>query len=425
MCENPIQIDEQTSVSCRTCNQCIGARVNDWVDRAMAEKETMGNALVLALTYADQIDPETGEKQRPLGAKVFDYSDVQKFIKRLRKAYLDYYGEIGEIKYLCCGERGSQHDRVHWHIVLFSKRPLGVLGEWLDAYKKPMEFRTGKSRCHWSLWGTNGDYIGFVSVQEPDAKGMAYALKYCVKDQFNSYRSKMKGRESRSDLFGAGMFRMSKKPPIGQDFIDQRLAHWRALGVVPVSLNLKIKGTSGFWYPRGLLRERLTIGLHLIHEEIREKRGSDSPYWSTLLNSVSHSLEDTERLIYGEIQTPQDDEFNLEHRQQQHKTHQQVAISYEIRKRCGNVLPCEKCQAQLSARAFEVLYSDLARLQRAYREKYPNPRTEFEIFWLEKSRLSRGCQKFNDRTVKRSFAIRRLSDFVRKQSASGYRQDDV
>jgi hypothetical protein len=102
----------------------VSAKKNTWIARVMAESAVAGNVMVFMLSYRNL---PNGEK--PLGARAFRYPDIQRFLKALREAYYRRYGVRNEISYFVAGERGSKGTkRVHWHIVLVSNKPLGVLG---------------------------------------------------------------------------------------------------------------------------------------------------------------------------------------------------------------------------------------------------------------------------------------------------------
>src|SRR5690554_1488542 len=133
MCSNIIKHGD-VEFACRTCNECISARKNDWVARAMAEKAVSGETIAIELTYRNSLDGTL-----PDAAKAFKYRDVQLFLKRLRKAYTDEYRQAGEIRYIVVGERGSKRKRVHWHMVIFSDRPISTLGKWTDFVGNPLE----------------------------------------------------------------------------------------------------------------------------------------------------------------------------------------------------------------------------------------------------------------------------------------------
>lgn len=57
-----------------------------------------------------------GEK-RPSSVQILMYEDIQKFLKRLRKAYR------GKLRYFVAGEYGEQTARPHYHMILYGWRP--------------------------------------------------------------------------------------------------------------------------------------------------------------------------------------------------------------------------------------------------------------------------------------------------------------
>ncbi|MCT4608865.1 MAG: hypothetical protein N4A70_06625 [Pelagimonas sp.] len=256
----------------------MSAKKNTWIARVMAESAVAGNVMVFMLSYRNL---PNGEK--PLGARAFRYPDIQRFLKALREAYYRRYGVRNEISYFVAGERGSKGTkRVHWHIVLVSNKPLGVLGNWKTMGGKELDAMPLDQNSIWSLWPH-----GMVHPRNPDQQGVAYVMKYTQKDMFNIANSKGTGRESKADNHGSSKCVMSRNPPLGQRYIDAKLQEWRRRQVTPVSLNLKIPGYSGYWFVQGDMRERLLYGLHEINQHIRSETGRDALQWRALLETVS------------------------------------------------------------------------------------------------------------------------------------------
>lgn len=182
MCLTPVRLDDETVVACRGCAVCRSNRVNDLVGRCVAEQVKSSSSLALTLTYAGDV-PE---------AAILQYSDVQKFLKRLRWAGY-------RVRYICAGEYGSAKGRAHWHIVLFFSGEAPTL--------------TLDRRIDWHFWPH-----GFVYAQQPDYNGFRYLLKYVLK--------------MLSQDVSVRRVAMSKKPPLGydyfmqlaEDYVDQGLA---------------------------------------------------------------------------------------------------------------------------------------------------------------------------------------------------------
>lgn len=300
----------------------------------MAEKAIAGSTLLITLTYRDV----NGEK--PLGARHFEYSDVMRFLKNLRRQYEYKYKTNGEIRFICAGERGSRKDRVHYHIVLFSDKPIEGIGN-LQKFD-----RRKNNRNEWSLWP-----YGHINVVEPDEAGMLYVLKYALKEQFNVVKSKGHKRFSKSENHSAGLFRMSKHPPIGQRFLETKINQLRYINATPVDFRIQIPGTKGYWYLNGPLAEWYAGQMYTLNEDIKNKTGRNAPQWSSLLRSVESRQKILEILEHGE-KIEKNDAFEWDAR---YKTYKQ------IRERCGNKTPCIECRRKMGqdekaryARWFEV-----------------------------------------------------------------------
>lgn len=103
------------------CGQCIGCRLaksRDWALRCVHEASLYEKNCFLTLTYDDEHLPKGGS---------LNVEDIQKFFKRLRKAYGSH------IRYLQCGEYGSRFSRPHHHAVVFNfdfpdKEPFTLVG---------------------------------------------------------------------------------------------------------------------------------------------------------------------------------------------------------------------------------------------------------------------------------------------------------
>lgn len=430
MCTNPINISHDLEVSCRSCDECLGTRKNSWVARAMAEKATSADVLAITLTYADD-----DEGKAPLGARVFRYRDFQLFLKRLRSAYFDEHGEHGQIRYICCGEQGSKRGRVHWHVLLFAERSLANLGTFSRS-DEPFQEMPIETRSDWSLWPH-----GFVYVQRPDAGGIAYVLKYAMKDQFGGHKSKGSARFTKSETYAASMFRMSKRPAIGQLFLEQKLAILSDIGTVLPSLQIKVPDYSGYWYPSGKTRTHILETFHRINTDHVQTYGVDCPQWSSLLASLSENEKDLELLINGPIiQEENYDEVDISAlaRSIADKQSAQFAadVTRRIVKKCGHILPCEDCRAfGINAKAVETEWKHQFREWNATKKAsitadYPQDRASaFESSWPYWHRVSAGCIQRNDPAVQAAFKrYQALVDVAETNFANqrhGKRPEDV
>lgn len=168
MCMTPNRLPDGTQAACRRCKLCLTNRTNDLVGRAIAESRVSDLTLSVTLTYA-------GDSVKNV---VHCYEDVQKMIRAQRDAGI-------KVRYMIAGEFGETFGRVHWHCVLF----------WRGSDLPQVEL---ERRINWAFWPH-----GYSYFQQPDYGGLAYALKYAVKD---------------AKPGTVNPFQPSKKPPIGHDY---------------------------------------------------------------------------------------------------------------------------------------------------------------------------------------------------------------
>lgn len=334
MCSRPITHNGNT-FACRTCDECIATRRHGWVARAMAEKACWPHTLCLALTYSD----ETQEGRD--GARMFQYSDVRAFLKRLRSA-IKREDETAQLRFICAGEQGSRNGRCHWHLILYSNVDLTGIGTFRGRFgvvterADMMSVGKRKIRLNWSVWP-----FGFVTLQEPDQGGMAYVLSYCLKDQFTAEKSKDTMRQHKSENFATGLFRMSKRPPIGHAWLMQKLDGLAERGAVLPNTNLKIPGLSGYWHPNGTFRETLLWGLVALNQRVVWATGANAPQWASLVASCEDSEKDME--ILNGKESPEEEhsaEYEFDRRQREYLEERKRR---DFARKCGSILPCRDC----------------------------------------------------------------------------------
>lgn len=200
MCINPTQLPNGQSVACRKCWQCAENRLNDWAGRCIAESKTATACEFLTLTYG-QVDGSADH----LRAAVLTYSDIQKFLKLLRR-----HGH--PCRYLVAGELGEAKGRAHWHLIVF----------W-----------TGEPPSYTSKTAKNGDELwylkewphGHVDRDKVTYKTVRYVCKYVTKDE--------------SDPEAQGKVVVSKKPPLGQAYFRQLARRYVQDGLAPQSPSKK------------------------------------------------------------------------------------------------------------------------------------------------------------------------------------------
>lgn len=340
MCSSPSTKDGKT-FACRSCNECVAGRRAGWVSRAMAERAMTPHTLAITLTYGNET-----QHQRD-GAAMFRYADVAGLLKRLRRQVYYKTGKASQIRYLCAGEQGDRNGRCHWHLVIFSQYDLMTLGEFhapfgrVTSREQIISPGSTPRRRKWSLWPH-----GFVVVQEPDEGGIRYAISYALKDQFAMDKAKNTGRALRAENFSAGMFRMSKSPPIGWTFLQKHLSELWEKNSIPPKLEITVPDSRLKWYPTGAVRRLMLETIRLVNERIRAETGSNAPQWSTLLHNLKDNPNDMEILTDGEeTEDEETAEFAIA------KRNREAEHDYARKKglrRCGSTLPCNSCLRNLA-----------------------------------------------------------------------------
>ena len=168
------------------CGKCIGCKIRkrqDWAARIEMEAKTWPKESVwfVTLTYDNEhipgVNHETGEvirgamylrrkKSPDLAVNMtLWYEDIQKFLKRLRKAH------NGQLRYFIAGEYGERTGRPHYHMILFGYQP-----EKLEPYSKikPDEYMVDSriTKC----WG-----MGLHNLINPTQGAYNYVAGYVTK----------------------------------------------------------------------------------------------------------------------------------------------------------------------------------------------------------------------------------------------------
>jgi len=192
MCIAPNTLSDGTQIACRQCWQCREQAINDWVGRNIAESKTSTACHAVTLTYgrnsANDVDHER--------AVILTYSDVQKYLKLLRR-----HGY--PVRYFVTGEFGSKKGRAHWHIMLYWQQD--VPEHVLDQNFMEQHWPHG-----WSFW------------TKPTAHAVRYNCKYIQKDMGEAERQ--------------GHLAMSKKPPLGVAYFQHVAEQYVRQGLAPQTL---------------------------------------------------------------------------------------------------------------------------------------------------------------------------------------------
>lgn len=185
------------NIKCGWCSECQQNEKSEWMYRTRYEAEytiNKGGYIVFdTLTYNEDNCPWSKKVLKrdygidipeSLNFRCFDYKDVTKFLKKLRKAISCKYGTFNNVKYFLSSEYGTKEYRTHrphYHIIFFVS----------DCHINPLWF-SKQIRKSWKLGITDGvDDKGelyfkscrlFKSSNEGVINAVGYVSKYINKD---------------------------------------------------------------------------------------------------------------------------------------------------------------------------------------------------------------------------------------------------
>lgn len=220
-----------TKVMLIPCGQCIGCRIRqreDWTTRIELEARDYPKEEVwfITLTYDDEHVPgmivKTGEimrkvqytwkpgEKRPESVQILLYEDIQKFLKRLRKAYR------GKLRYFVAGEYGEQTARPHYHMILYGWKPTDLE----NLYKI---HHNGYYTSKWleNLWG-----MGQIQIAQAVPETYRYVAGYVTKKMYE-----IDGKKANA-YYELGQTKpfacMSLKPGLGDHYYQEHKEEiWR------------------------------------------------------------------------------------------------------------------------------------------------------------------------------------------------------
>lgn len=261
MSNNDLSKQEIMAFPCGKCPECLQRRASGWSFRLMQEERVSTSAFFITLTYAPEHLPISRA-----GFKTLNKTDVQKFVKRLRKAHEKETGQL-PIKYYVCGEYGGQTARPHYHMILFN----AVLSK-IDP-----------------AWNLGKIYYGFVAEAS-----VGYTLKYMSKPP----RIPMHRNDDRLREFSL----MSKG--LGKSYMSEAVCKWHHEDLenryyLPLMDGKKIAMPRYYKLKMYDELERNIIGHHLRVRNKEEVQDNPDPnYWrdkamadAASFNNMYHAAE--------------------------------------------------------------------------------------------------------------------------------------
>ena len=216
MCLSPITITTNSEkldkngtpltiqVPCGKCAECRAQKQQDWAARCYYEwlytKNKGGYAWFDTYTYNDQ------NIHKFHGVNCFDYTDFEKFVKRVRAHFQRKYGYSGNgwLRFMAVGEFGSLHSRPHYHAIWYIDKPIPLDEFWRVCRK------------YWTYGWNNapkGEYC-YKKYLVNDFAFCGYIAKYCTKSvNYNDFLNKIQSEVGKREF--AKKFRCIHRASIG------------------------------------------------------------------------------------------------------------------------------------------------------------------------------------------------------------------
>lgn len=171
--EGRFHFNNKVCIPCGKCIECRLKKTYQWSDRIMLEAEQYNVNSFITLTYDDNNLPYITLNNGDI-VPTLRHSDVQKFLKRLRKSC-----EPAKLRFFMCGEYGETTRRPHYHIIIFNYFPDDCIRLYSDngntAYTSP------KLERIWSY--------GQVVIGQLNPTTARYVSGYLLKKQFENSKN--------------------------------------------------------------------------------------------------------------------------------------------------------------------------------------------------------------------------------------------
>jgi len=134
LCLSPIRKVIRSKVYWLSCSKCVNCNINRqnaWIFRLEQEYRKSKTAIFTTLTYANENVPQTVNKDTGEIINSLRYTDVQLFMKRLRKAHPNV-----KLKHYSVGEYGDETQRPHYHQIIYNASQNKIQENWQLGHTK-------------------------------------------------------------------------------------------------------------------------------------------------------------------------------------------------------------------------------------------------------------------------------------------------
>lgn len=161
-------------IPCGKCLACLINKRRQWTLRILLERTLHEKACFVTLSYAPENLPFSDESWK-IGRGVLCLSDLQKFLKRLRKHFFEEDKRL--VRYYCAGEYGPTGTHIpHYHLILFGISAEELDPDWFFYQGKSGPIRKDfvRNSLLYKLWNK----YGIVHVGDASVNSIAYCAGY-------------------------------------------------------------------------------------------------------------------------------------------------------------------------------------------------------------------------------------------------------
>lgn len=231
------------------CGNCIGCRLDysrEWANRGYLESLTSNGAWFITLTYNDEVLEIPEWVEDPSGITYCNDGEwggtlvpkhLELFLKNLRQIQQRRYEKDCKewlekqegsppkkpknIRYMACGEYGTETERPHYHLIIYN---LEVPED--DLYKprlinKNVYYQSKMVEQAWTPKGAT-EPRGICNICPATWNTIAYTARYITKKVNGSQKDEHYGSKGQMPEF----FRVSRMPGIGEEYYRQ---HWEEI----------------------------------------------------------------------------------------------------------------------------------------------------------------------------------------------------
>lgn len=147
--------------NCRKCVQCLAVKKLDWIKRCEIEKRNWNLVYFITLTFNDSY---------------YNLHTKKRFLSVWIRNHLRKFLGKDEFKYFAVSEYGSNTNRFHYHLMLFTN--------YLFDDMEPLKKSKRSNVLYLSDWFSKNWKYGFHSINIADSiASFRYCVKYTTKNQ--------------------------------------------------------------------------------------------------------------------------------------------------------------------------------------------------------------------------------------------------